>query len=77
MLTDRVNRWQQSAIDGVLIQQTNERLENLAKVLYSNYEPMTGPYPDYWTRLEHWVENVDDEEDQKLLQSQILPFCGQ
>lgn len=33
MLVDSVNRWQMSAIDGVLIQQTNERLENLATVL--------------------------------------------
>jgi hypothetical protein len=67
MLIDSVNRWQMSATDGVLIQQTSERLENLATVLYSNYEPMTGPFPEYWNRLESWVENVGDEEDQKLL----------
>lgn len=67
MLVDSVNRWQLSAADGVLFQQTNERLENLATVLYGNYEPMTGPFPGYWERLEQWVENVPSDDDQKLL----------
>jgi len=66
-LVDTVNRWTLSSIDGVVFQETNERLENLATVLYSNYEPMTGPFPEYWQRLESWIGNVPSEDDQKLL----------
>ena len=66
-LVDTVNRWTRSSADGVVFQETNERLENLATVLYSNYEPMTGPFPEYWQRLESWIENVPSEDDQKLL----------
>jgi hypothetical protein len=67
LLSDKVNQWQLSANDGVAIEHVNERLDHLADVLYCGYEPTVGPHPEYWQRLEAWVENVGSEEYQKLL----------
>jgi hypothetical protein len=67
LLNDKINRWQLAAVDGPLFQQVNERLDHLANALYHDYEPTIGPFPEYWRRLESWVENVGSEDDQKLL----------
>lgn len=53
--------------DGVAIQAVNEHVEHLARELYCEYEPTKGPYPDFWRRLELWLQNVADEADQKVL----------
>lgn len=67
MLHEKVNSWQLASEDGKLFQQVNDRLETLAKALYANYEPTIGPFPEYWHRLEAWIDNVDAEDNQKLL----------
>lgn len=67
MLDERIYLWQLNASDGEEFQQISERLYALADALYSTYEPTIGPFSEYWQRLEAWIENVDTEEDQKLL----------
>ena len=67
MLHDKVNLWQLASGDGILFQKINERLDHLACALYADYEPMVGPFPEYWQRLEAWVNNVASEDSQKLL----------
>ena len=52
--------------DGPEIQAVNEQVEHLAEELYSEYEPTKGPYPEFWTRLEAWLDNLS-EPDQKVL----------
>ncbi len=67
MLDEKINSWQLGASDGDLFQQISERLYALADAIYCTYEPTIGPFPEYWHRLEEWIENVETEEDQKLL----------
>jgi hypothetical protein len=46
---------------------TNARIVTFAAALYAEYEPTRGPHPDFWQRLEAWLDNVADETDQKAL----------
>jgi hypothetical protein len=67
LLQDKITSWQLSSDDGPQFQDVNGRLETLADALYCDYEPTKGPFPEYWSRLESWINNVDVEEQQKLL----------
>jgi hypothetical protein len=49
------------------IQAVNEQIDQLEVELYSEYEPTKGPYPDFWNRLEKWVDNAKTETDQQNL----------
>jgi hypothetical protein len=57
---------------GKVIQDVNSHVTYLAERLYSEYEPTRGPYPDFWQRLEKWLNNVDQEDDQQLF-FRLLP----
>ncbi len=65
-LQERLRRWMMSLPDGPAIQDVNEQVEHLAEELYSEYEPTKGPNPDFWKRLEAWLDNLS-EPDQKIL----------
>lgn len=45
----------------------NRKIIHLNQWLFSDYEPALGSGPNFITRLAKWLENVSDEEEQKLL----------
>jgi len=45
----------------------NTLLEYLGSNLYHDYEPSFGPYPDYYSRLKTWVENLPTDLEQQTL----------
>jgi hypothetical protein len=57
---------------GKVIQDVNNHVTYLAERLYLEYEPTRGPYPDFWQRLEKWLDNLEDEDDQQLF-FRLLP----
>ena len=63
---EKIVRWsaQENGGDYIAI---NTFLEYLGQNLYYDYEPSIGPFPDYYSRLIKWLENVEDEKDQQNL----------
>lgn len=88
-LTERIDSWFMSLepVDdgkggesqlGIIIESINTQLRYLADQLYVDYEPTRGPHPDFWQRLEAWLDNLDDETRQQYL-FRLLPhifFAG-
>jgi len=66
MLQEKLQRWIMSLPDGPAIERVNQHVEQLAEELYSEYEPTKGPYPDFWRRLDLWLNNLADESDQQV-----------
>lgn len=66
-LEERLQEWILTDLDSSDLIQANARIVKFAEVLYPEYEPTRGPYPDFWQRLEKWLNNVSDEADQKVL----------
>ena len=67
MLADKVNQWLLTLPDGEIFQAANQQIDHLARELYCEYEPTIGPYPDFWQRLESWIDNGDTDDQQRLL----------
>ncbi len=65
-LVQKVLKWSRE-VDGDKYVQINSLLKYLGDNLFHDYEPLLGPYPDFSYRLEKWIENVSDEEGQKIL----------
>lgn len=53
-----VRRWSDESLNEV-----NQRLGTLEKRLYCAYEPSLPPNPCFWRRLESWLGNLQDSED--------------
>lgn len=66
MIHERLREWIMALPDGPEIEAVNQHVVHLAKELYNEYEPTKGPLPDFWQRLESWLDNVE-EADQKVL----------
>jgi hypothetical protein len=66
VIQERLQRWIMELPDGPEIEAVNQHVVQLARELYSEYEPTKGPSPDFWQRLEMWLDNVT-EADQKVL----------
>lgn len=58
---------QESVPLGSLIEEINDHLRYLARDLYSEYEPTRGTHPDFWVRLENWLNNLKDEGQKQVL----------
>jgi len=43
--------------------ETNLRLEYLEKKLFSSYKICLPPQPDFWARIQKWIENANGNED--------------
>jgi len=65
-LNEKIIRWSESDENNKYII-LNHLLEYLGENLFYDYESSSGPYHDFTARLEIWLENVVDEEDQKVL----------
>jgi hypothetical protein len=67
MLQEKLQRWIMSLPDGPDLQAVNQHVEQLADELYCEYEPTKGPYLDFHSRLDAWLDNIPNEEEQKIL----------
>jgi len=56
-----------SGPNGLELLETKGLLQYLGENLYTDFEPAYGPYPDYFSRLEKWLENVSSDSDQQDL----------
>jgi hypothetical protein len=52
---------------GAQIQSANNHIEQLAADLYEEYEPTRPPGPSFLQRLEAWVDNVAEDDEQRTL----------
>src|SRR5580704_3286891 len=64
--TEKISRWSQQD-GGNEYLAINKLLEFLGNNLYYDYEPAFGPFPDYFSRLKKWIENLPEENDQQTL----------
>jgi hypothetical protein len=82
-INERIGKWFMSLEDidignnttrplGEIIEEVNTNLHQLADKLYVDYEPTRGAHPDFWRRLERWLDNVDDAGSQQVL-FRLLP----
>jgi len=79
-LEEKVSRWSTFSPPGEPdFSHINLQVQFLEDRLFFDYEPTKGPYPEFWPRLEAWIENFDDEQDQKTA-FQLIPrlfYIGQ
>lgn len=82
-LQERINSWLMSLTPisvgsgkeealGEVIENVSGHVTHMARRLYSEYEPTRGPYPDFWHRLENWLNNLPEESRQQAL-FRLLP----
>lgn len=64
-IESKVNKWVQNGENK--FSDINLRIIHLNHWLFSDYEPTLGPGPNFLKRLGDWLENINDEEDQKIL----------
>lgn len=65
-LNDKILSWSEDDKNSKYVI-LNNLLEYLGENLFYDYEPSDGPYHDFISKLEMWLENVSSENDQKLL----------
>lgn len=70
---ERIYLWYADVHDGQHIQETTVLIQHLADELFSSYEPMQGPNPTFWQRLNGWLNEDLPEERQKTLLT-LLPY---
>lgn len=63
-IENKVNSWA-SKPNNDDIRDVNLKIDYLAHKLYFDYEPTHGPFPDFLTRLEKWLKNIESDEDQE------------
>lgn len=49
-----------------------QKIDYFGQKKYGQYEPTVGPFPNFFQRLDKWIDNTPDEADQKSLAG-ILP----
>lgn len=64
-IESKVFNWVQNG--DVKYTEINLRINHLYRWLFSDYEPTLGPGNTFLDRLGSWLENIPDEDDQKLL----------
>jgi hypothetical protein len=64
---DRIYTWYSDLRDGQEIEHTAVLVQHFADELYSKYEPTNGPHPDFWNRLDKWLNKKLSENQQKIL----------
>ena len=65
-LDSKIHSWS-SDEDGLKYVSLNTFIQFLSNNLFLDYEPCLGPHPDFIYRLNKWLNNVDNDEEQKLL----------
>jgi hypothetical protein len=63
----KIDTWKMSLETAAEIQAVNEQVDQLEMELYCDYEPTKGPYPNFWQRLEKWVDSAKTQTNQQNL----------
>lgn len=66
-IEDKVQRWDNENPDAYKFMLINKRIIHLNDRLFHDYEPSIGPKSTFFTRLNDWLENLDNVDEQKLL----------
>jgi len=64
---ERIYDWYSDSRDGQQIQDVAVLVQQLADELYASYEPTKGPHPNFWQRLDEWLNTRLSDDEQKLL----------
>jgi hypothetical protein len=75
----KVREWARDALTGQEIQSANVKIEYLARRLFDQYAPTSGPYPTFNVRLRDWLGSAPLEQDQQAM-FRLVPklfFVGQ
>lgn len=56
-----------------LARETDLKLAHLEKRLFNTYEPSQLPNPDFWQRLEKWIDNVSPEQSDEITLFNSIP----
>jgi len=64
-IESKINRWVQNGDDRFI--DINLKVNHLHEWLFYDYEPLQSAGPNFLKRLNDWLENLSDENDQKLL----------
>jgi hypothetical protein len=62
-----IQEWVRDADTGREIEDAYRLIRALVEELFSCYEPVSGERPDFWEHFAKWINNVNDEKDQKSL----------
>lgn len=65
LIQNKVNKWDQNG--DVRFREINRRINHLNDRLFHDYEPALGPGPNFIKRLGEWLDNIIEEDDQKIL----------
>lgn len=72
-LSEKINDWVREDLTRGEILLTKQLVEHFEEHLYDEYEPTRGPFPNFRARLLGWLENLNDQADQKALY-RLLPL---
>lgn len=61
----KITNWYHTGEHDIL--KVGDRIDYLNEKLYGDYEPSIGPKPSFDNRLEKWIENVQEDSEQKTL----------
>jgi len=64
-IENKINNWERT-VDNKY-RDINLRILYLSNKLFQDYEPSSGPGPGFMDRLNNWLENIDNEEEQRTL----------
>lgn len=67
-IEERVRQWGDKKS-----RETNLRLQHLALHLYGSYEPSQPPAPDFWQRLDKWLNNVAPDQAAEKILFNLIP----
>lgn len=63
-IENKIHEWSKLRAE---FREINQKVIYLERRLFYNYIPTQPPNPDFFYRLKKWLENLSDEEDQKIL----------
>ncbi len=67
-IRDKLLRWNDN-----VTRETSLKLDHLEKRLYKTYEPSQLPNPDFWQRLEKWINNVSPIDEDEIILFNSIP----
>jgi hypothetical protein len=73
---EKVNRWDQSDEETISTKYSdiNRKIIYLSERLFTDYELELGPKLQFFKKLNNWLENISDDDDQKLM-FELIPYC--
>ena len=66
-ISKKIELWQQACPDGPSYNDINSFIRFRAQESFETYHPTDGPHPRFETRLEKWLDNITDPNEQRKL----------